>query len=447
MVWNSALPRTMNDGALWAGRGWNGMLMTGARYDRKWITVVAAPELTWSRNLGFPVIASPFRGRSAYSSPFHGLPYSADDPMRFGNRAFAVVGAGQSSIELRGHGVGIGASTQNYWWGPGVRNAIVMSNNAPGIPHLFVRSSRPIPTRIGGVELLYMLGGLTKSRFFDDVDGDGLRSINGGVVSLRTSFDSGLTLGAARAVYAPVANTGHVAGHVGDVFWRWNQSRSLTSAPKDSADQVLSFFFRWAIPGAGLETYAEWARVAPLRNFGDLFVQTSRSQGYTVGLRWVADVARRSGVRVSAEATNLEQSLTPQGVAAQSFYTSRVVPEGYTQRGQVIGASIGPGSSAQWIGVDWIAATREIGVEVGRIRRDDDAYFRDPLTIYSYRHHDVEMSAGLRMTDRWFGLRGTADLLWANRHNYLFQSHDLVDYSAAFDIRNVTLRITITPDP
>jgi hypothetical protein len=42
---------------------------------------------------------------------------------------------GQSSIRLTFGPASIGLSNENIWWGPGIRNSLIMSNNAPGFKH------------------------------------------------------------------------------------------------------------------------------------------------------------------------------------------------------------------------------------------------------------------------------------------------------------------------
>ena len=44
---------------------------------------------------------------------------------------------------------GVGISNENQWWGPGISNALILSNNAPGFPHAFVRTAHPWKTPLG----------------------------------------------------------------------------------------------------------------------------------------------------------------------------------------------------------------------------------------------------------------------------------------------------------
>ena len=81
--------------------------------------------------------------RHHFSSPWH-YGQSMDLPWRHGDRSFGDVTWGQSSIAADIGPLSIGASTENEWWGPGVRNALILSNNAAGFPKIFLRTARPI---------------------------------------------------------------------------------------------------------------------------------------------------------------------------------------------------------------------------------------------------------------------------------------------------------------
>ncbi|MFK5143427.1 capsule assembly Wzi family protein, partial [Klebsiella pneumoniae] len=46
----------------------------------------------------------------------------------------------------------MGISSENLWWGPGIYNSLLMSNNAPGFWHLTFNSRKPLKTPIGDFE-------------------------------------------------------------------------------------------------------------------------------------------------------------------------------------------------------------------------------------------------------------------------------------------------------
>jgi hypothetical protein len=54
-----------------------------------------------------------------------------DAPLRFGPNSFWTANPGQSFARIDLYNVALGVSRENLWWGPGVRNALLMSNSGP----------------------------------------------------------------------------------------------------------------------------------------------------------------------------------------------------------------------------------------------------------------------------------------------------------------------------
>ena len=183
------------------------------------------------------------------------------------------------------------------------------------------------------MEFRWLLGGLSESLFFDTLGSDNLRSLSAVAATLRTAFDTGLTVGVARSVYAPVGSVGSIPSHLFDVIGRWNQSPdTIRDRPSHPSDQLLSLFGRWVFPSSGFEVYAEWAKLFP-PGLREMLVAPQSHQGYTVGLQWLKPLSSVTALRVQAEATTLEQTPPSDRALVPSFYTSRFVPQGYTERG------------------------------------------------------------------------------------------------------------------
>lgn len=442
VVYNSALPFSLNDGSLWAGRGVSAFVTGGVEARLGRVKVRVIPEVTVEQNRGFFVVPSPDTARSSYASPWHSGTWSADLPLRFGNQSVTRFGFGQSMVGVSFASLQAGASTEGQWWGPGIRNALVMSDNAGGIPQLFLRSARPLRTGAGDVEFRVILGGLTESLQFDRDPQNDLRSLSGAVVSFQPSGARDLTLGLSRVVYAEAGNFGDVLTHAADVAARWSGLGDSTAAGH-GVDGMWSLFGRWLLPVNGAEVWGEWARLRTPSSLRALLVAPQESQGWTVGLQWARPL-QGGTFRVQTEATTLEQ-IPLQRAEVQSFYTSRAVPQGYTQRGQPIGAAIGPGASTQWLAVDQLAPTWSAGLFAGRIRWENDAYYTRPTSI-AYFSHDVTTFIGLRGDVRTRGYAFGVELTHALRRNYLFQNiRDGFGADPTFDEGNTTIRVRVEP--
>lgn len=442
-VRNSSLPVSFNDGALWAGRGTNLTVSAGfTAYRRGW-TLVVAPLLMTSQNLPFQVMPSGNVLRSSYASPWHSNIISADLPLRFGNRRLTRIDPGETTLELaRGHVAG-GLTSSSQWWGPGIWNALLMSNNAAGIPRLYLRSAHPIVTRLGHIEGQWMLGVLTESPFFDyDVRND-LRSLSSAVVTLRAAADSGLTIGAARSVYASARRFGRIPGHFADVFIDWHR-QSLHAPSERASDQLTSFFARWAFPEAGMATHVEWVKLRVPKSGRELLVDPHLSQGYTLGLEWARRFDPLTTLRVQAEVTMLEQTPEALNAIIPEFYASYSVPQGYTQQGQVIGAAIGPASSSQNTGITLFHGRSMVGLQLGRIRWEETAYYHSAVG-FSNKVHDVSLAAVLNARHDTRRLAVDVAVARMVRMNYLFQTADPYEFKKGFDVTNTGISVLLTP--
>ena len=88
-----------------------------------------------------------------------------DIPERFGEKRHNNNLIGQSNIKLSWKKISIGFSTENIWWGPSIRNSIMMSNHARGFKHIFFKSNRPVITPIGNFEWQVITGRLESSGY------------------------------------------------------------------------------------------------------------------------------------------------------------------------------------------------------------------------------------------------------------------------------------------
>lgn len=423
LIRNSALPFSLNEGALRPGRGVNAALAGGV--DIRWNSwrLTLAPEIDAEENRPFQVVPYPLDQqppRSVWANPFHPPPESLDLPLRFGDGSSTRLSLGQSTLTYRAGAVDVGASTENLWWGPGIRDAILLSNNAPGFPHLLARPARPLSVGSGRIDFDVVLGRLSESNYFDTDPSNDHSLIAGAAATWRADTNAGLQLGLARLrISGP---TGH--------------------------DQMTSAFGRWLFPDAGLEVYTEWARFQDPTSLRDFLEFPSHSQGYTHGLQWARPVASHRTFRLQAEVSYLEPSASYRLRPVTTSYTSSTVLQGFTNGGKILGASAGPGSSAQWVAGDLLGRAWHAGVFVGRIRYDNGTLL-EPLVPQS-RDPDVTLFEGIRVVNDFTKCRVSLQLIDGMRLNYLFQGGYVpLDQTnpAGFkpiDISNRTLSVMVT---
>jgi hypothetical protein len=160
-------------------------------------------------------------------------------------------------------------------------------------------------------------------------------------------------------------------------------------------NQLLALFFRWVFPESGVEVYGEWGRDDHERDVTDLILDPDHSQAYLVGIDKVFRTS--SGLlRFHAELNqllNLRPFTNQRGVP--NFYTHGAGLDA-TNRGQLLGAGVGPGGSSQTVALDLYRRGGRIGGYVERVLRNDGYYWQYVEPVQGARQRDVEIMGGVR---------------------------------------------------
>jgi hypothetical protein len=136
--------------------------------------------------------------------------------------------------------------------------------------------------------------------------------------------------------------------------------------PKDDA----AFYGAMGIP-----TNSPWPR--------KLFEQSPKT-AFVFGVTKLAKIkSNKSYFRLNVEMTQL-QLYNPKdilypgwafvGGLPNSWYTSDIIKQGYTNQGQIIGASIGPGSNSQTINLSYNYKYNSFGLQIERISQNNDFF-------------------------------------------------------------------------
>lgn len=410
----SDYPHAQQDGLRWASAGLSAGLTAGAAARWGPVTAMLAPVISFHQNEKYDIepVASP--ALDPYSSFYHaGV---IDLPRRFGTEPAWWAHPGQSFVRVDAWGVGLGVSTENLRWGSALRNPLLMSSAGAGFPHVFLGTSRPLDVRIGRLEAEAIWGRLAESEHFDTIP-DNDRRLFAGLVVAFSPGHTGLTIGVARS-YLRTLPPGGLS--LGDQLWGpYTGIRDNPRDPSQGDNQLLSAFFRWGLPESGFEVYGEYAREDHWEDAKDLLLELDHSRGYTIGLHKLfgdGDAAHR--FRVAAEATNLNMTSTWQsGRPGPTFYTHSQIRQGYTHRGQLLGAPIGPGSDAQYVAADYLGRDVLGGLFVERVRYDNDVYYSHFAYPYGYGGHDAELTLGARGGGMLYGVQLVGELAWSRRHN------------------------------
>lgn len=375
LAYNSGFPLSMNDGAVWTGRGLTAIATAGAAARWGALSVRLEPVAFWSANRPVPLVPNGYTGAPRFGDALN--PYNIDAPQRFGDRPYARLDPGQSTVRLDLLGVAVGATTANGWVGPAIADPLVLGNNAAGYPRLFAGTARPLRMPLGTVHLRVDAGRLDQSAYSTAAP-DSTRRLGSSVALVVTpGFSPGLEVGGVRYFHQAWNGWGRLGPGLKAATAGFFIPGDQDAVPQN---QLSSVFARWVFPEAGAEVWGEYMRNDASANSRDLAVEPDHNAGWMVGTRRVW--RRPSGALVSARLEHLDTRVTHLAALRVQTrpYEHNELRQGHTSRGEVLGSFSGQGGLATTAGVDVYVPDGRWTFEVSRRTRQsslrNDAAYR-----------------------------------------------------------------------
>jgi len=417
---NTHHPYGWNDAAMIPAKGLQTMFSAGIYSELGPLSVQLKPEVVLATNDVFSGFAKDHY--EVIWARYYDFYNYADLPERFGTEPYSRIFWGQSSVRLNFDPISFGVSTENLWWGPGKRNSLLMSNTAPGFAHFTFNTARPVQTPLGSIEGQLIAGRLEGSGFnplTPDIiyfgspltveKPDDWRYLSGIAFTWQPKWVPGLFLGFNRTHQNYSKNLGKGLGEYLPLFG--NTKKVQADEGDNQRDQYSSMFFRWVWFDEQAEIYFEYGRNNHLNTRRNTFLEPEESRAYLFGLSKVFNISSRPGesIEVNLEVTQLQGTSVSRVLNADSWYVSKNIRHGYTNRGESLGAGIGPGGSLQSLDVNWSRGLARFGLQVERYLHNNDFYYYAYFDSQDWRRHYVDLSLG-----------GKAE--W-NYQNFLFYSN------------------------
>lgn len=462
---NSALSMGYNDGSIYPAIGMQQRFTLGTFLQWQGFSLQLQPEFVSAANTAPAAFQADPADPNYWARYYLYTANKIDDFDRFGNSAFTKVFAGQSSFRFNTRDISIGLSTENLWWGPGIRNSLVLTNNAPGFLHLTFNSRKPIRTGWGNIEFQAILGKLD-SAGVDAPYNATMRTIWADGIAKKPNANRnllGYTL-SWNPQWTPNLHIGLTGAHYfyGTVV-QPQPSNLLTSWENKTGGASLgSLFFRYAMPKEQAEVYLEYGRANRLATPFNIFGDTIPT-GFTAGFRKIFLQKNGAGIVLGAEITQLQlpdarlifNANNVFGIPkTNSWYTHPFVSQGYTNRGQVLGASIGPGSNSQTIHLSWVKGLKRIGLQAERVSHNNDFYqynyfngnYWNPLASGYSNKYWVDLSLGLNFQWDYKNLLLSGFYNYTSALNYRWVKLDggFAGPSALSDRRNSQFSLSLT---
>ncbi|RYD87985.1 MAG: hypothetical protein EOP54_27955, partial [Sphingobacteriales bacterium] len=275
---NSHHPYGWNDGAMIPAKGLQSLLSAGIYAEYGILSVQFKPEVVLAANSSFDTFNKDHY--DVITARYYDFYNNIDLPARFGKSGVTKAYWGQSSIRLNYKALSFGLSTENLWWGPGLRNSLLMSNTAPGFKHLTLNTRKPISSPIGSFEGQIIAGRLEGSGYGvlepeREYFGQPLyvekpnnwRYLSGLAITWQPKWVPGLFLGLTRS--AQTYSNG--LNKFGDYLPFFSSKKQEAAAEAiNKRDQRNSYFMRWLWPEEKAEVYFEYGRNNYSGSSGDL---------------------------------------------------------------------------------------------------------------------------------------------------------------------------------
>ncbi|WCT10605.1 capsule assembly Wzi family protein [Mucilaginibacter jinjuensis] len=383
--YNSNHPYGWNDGLMIPAKGYQTMISGGFFFKIGPLSIQFRPEYVYAAN---PIFAGFASGHGDVDlTSYYNYHNHIDQPERFGNGTYTKASLGQSSIRLTFGPASIGLSNENLWWGPGIENALVMTNNAPGFKHLTLNTVRPIHTFIGSFEgqiIAARLDATGQSNLTVTTTSTGTnlyqpklndwRYYTGFNLSYQPRWVPGLFLGWIRTFNAYHSDIHGFSNYF--PFLTPFQKADTHNADGDGfdRDQITSFYARWLFIKAKAEIYFEYGLNDNSYNYADFLGSPEHSRAYIFGLRKLIPLAshKDQGILFGAEIDQLSQSSDRIVRQASGWYIHSGVNDGQTNEGQILGAGTGSGGNLQTVNVSWVSGLKKLGVIFQRYEHDTD---------------------------------------------------------------------------
>jgi hypothetical protein len=169
--------------------------------------------------------------------------------------------------------------------------------------------------------------------------------------------------------------------------------------PINGKDQRSSMFARWIWPQEHAEIYFQWGRNNITSDLTQSLLTPETSRAYIFGLRKLLpfNKLKNENIIIGIEVTQMQQTSFDKIIKGDGqWYVNKYIRQGYTNRGEVLGAGIGPGGNLQSLDISWVKGLKRIGLQFERYVHNNDLYYYIFQDSRDYSRHwvDLSMAAG-----------------------------------------------------
>lgn len=465
---NSNHPYKRNNGTMIPNRGYQHIISPGIFFKLGPLTIKLKPEHHFSQNKDFNGFWNdhyPEIWAKRYRLWNH-----IDMPERYGEIRHNSTNLGQSSIRLNWKKISFGISNENIWWGPSLRNSIMMSNNASGFKHITFNTNEPIQTFLGNFEWQFITGRLESSGYNPpntdyEYAGtklyapkinqlgqtDDWRFLQGFIFSYSPKWIDGLSLGFIRWVqmYSALIEGKYTWMNRNTNYFPAFQNLFRSSDKfvdyEAQTNQAAGLFLKWFWKDSKAEIYAEFHHNDSKQNLRDLLSDSDHSRAVTLGIQKIFWV-NKSKILFNWEWTQMEQTASRIIRNAASWYEHAWVYDGYTNKGEVLGSTIGPGSNSHFFSLNKYNNQTNLGLGFEIVDNDNDFYYEAFSGSKDYRRYWKDFNFHINFHKQFKNFVLSSNLVFIRSLNYQWELDDNIEpyYHAGKDVNNLHLNLKFT---
>ena len=431
---NTGLPYGENNEAAWYGKGLNTEFLGGVWLTSDYLTITLRPQVVTQQNLDFEVprfIPNQDTNIRYTAEALRGI---IDAPFRFGPDPFSTVSLGYTSVRVHYKPVEAGFSNEPLWWGANAKYPLLMSNNAPGMKHFFAGTRYPVKIPWVGKFEFKWIGAFPEDSDYFDLEAEFQRDrfMSGINLIYSPTFSPNLHLGFARVVHTYIDDDGLKGSDLGMIFdpFYLKEFIDVRGPLRDikPRNHLNSIFGRWVWPESRAEIFAEYFRDDFAWDSRDLLMEPRHNSGYAFGVLKLFDAPLADFYKVHVEFTNMTPGFLEEVRPQNYYYTDTQIPQGHTNRGQVLGAAIGPGSNSQYVSIDGYIPNGRFGLFMRRLSDNNHFHFEFDRSLNrpeefrngfgDYWRHRTDITFGLRGLYKYRSFLISGEASWTKLFDY-----------------------------
>jgi hypothetical protein len=458
--YSSHHPYNRNNGSMIPSRGYQHIISGGVFLELGPVSIQIKPEQVFSQNLNYDGF---WEGHyDEIWAKKYSLWNSIDIPERFGEKSYKKILIGQSSLRFNYKGLSLGISNENIWWGPSKRNSIMMSNHARGFKHITFNTLKPISTIVGNFEWQFVTGRLEESGYTppnikrtyggtllyipkeNEIRENDWRFFQAFNISYSPKWIKGLHIGFIRYVqmYSAVFEGRYswMKGSPGlfPIFSNLFRESDLFENIEEQIDQGAGIYMRWLWKDSNAEIYAEYHYDDSKQNLRDLLLDSDNARATTFGISKAFLNSKKNIHQISWEWTQMEQSASRLLRGGGSWYRHAFIRHGYTNYGEVLGSSIGPGSNSHYLSLKQLNKKQKIELAIEIIEQNNDFYYAAFESAKDFRRYWKDFNLHLKFDKKINNIWASINFVFSRSLNYQWELEDYATpyYHPGRDVNN-----------